>query len=58
MLSFERLCGDSEEYSTMTLEERLAGKSILKQIRSEVGELYKDLREKLTGSKKSDSLCE
>jgi len=42
----------------MTLEERLAGKGILKQIRTEVSELYKDLREKLTRSKKSDNLCE
>ena len=37
----------------MSLEERLAGKAILKQIRTEVSELYKELREKITGGKKN-----
>lgn len=42
----------------MTLEERLAGKGILRQIRTEISELYKQLRDKFTGGKKNDSLCE
>jgi hypothetical protein len=41
VLAFERLCAESEDYSSMPLEEKLAGKGILRQIRSEVGELYK-----------------
>jgi hypothetical protein len=41
VVNFELLSSESEESSAMSLEERLAGKGILKQIRTEVSELYK-----------------
>ncbi len=37
----------------MTLEERLAGKNLTKYIRHEVGEIYKDFKEKTQGLKKN-----
>ena len=53
---FLKIIADYEEYQNLSNEQKTTGQSIIKQIKSEVGERYKLFREKITSGKSYDNL--
>jgi hypothetical protein len=52
-IHFQKFIMDFEDYPNLTLEEKITGQGMLKQIKSEISDIYKEFREKITASKKS-----
>lgn len=53
MIDFEKLASENEDYLSMSLEDRLLGKNFGKYIRKEVGDIYKEVKEKSQSLKKN-----
>lgn len=57
-LNFQRFIAEFDEYASLSLEEKITGQGILRQIKGEISEIYREFREKVTGGKKVENLGE